>query len=103
MITDSTGLKKAAIIEKNRAIADAKEFDIMDTATVKNKIEYIVTFISEFSKRHNMPEAETYRYLKQYGVISLIDKCYDVMHTQSFSDMVDDMTAYCHRKGGYLL
>lgn len=75
----------------------------MDTVMIKNKIEYIVTFISEFSKRHNQSETEAYRYLKKYGVISLIDKCYDVMHTQSFSDMVADMTAYCHRKGGALL
>ena len=62
-----------------------------------------MTFISEFSKRHNQQEAEAYRYLKQYGAISLIDKCYDVMHTQSFADMVTDMTTYCHKKGGALL
>lgn len=74
----------------------------MDAVTIKDKIEYIVAFISEFSKHHNQQEAESYRYLKKYGVISLIDRCYDVMHTQSFSDMVSDMTTYCHRKGGVL-
>ncbi len=74
----------------------------MDKATTKDKIEYIVTFISEFSKRHNRNETEAYRYLKSYDVISLIDRCYEVMHTQSFPDMVNDMTAYCHRKGGAL-
>lgn len=72
----------------------------MSAVTTTNKIEYIVAFISEFSKRHNQKEPDAYRYLKQYGVISLIDRCYDVMHTQSFSDMVTDMTDYCHRKGG---
>ena len=50
----------------------------MDAVTIKDKIEYIVAFISEFSKHHNQQEAESYRYLKKYGVISLIDRCYDL-------------------------
>lgn len=69
---------------------------------IKNKIEYIVMFISEFSKRHHLHEQEAYCYLKKYDVIDIINKCYDVMHTQSFDDMVTDMTAYCQRKGGKL-
>lgn len=59
-------------------------------------------FIAEFGKKHRLSEQQAYRYLKQFGAIELIDRCYDVMHTQSFSDMVTDVTTYCHRKGGRL-
>lgn len=74
----------------------------MKDELTRNKIEYIVMFISEFSNKHHLQDQEAYSYLKKFDVINVIDKCYDVMHTQSFSDMVADMTAYCQRKGGTL-
>lgn len=74
----------------------------MENELTRNKVEYIVMFIAEFSKKHHIQDQEAYKYLKRYNVIDIIDKCYDVMHTQSFSDMVSDMTAYCQRKGGTL-
>lgn len=69
---------------------------------MKNKIEYMVIFIAEFAKAHHLSEQEAYRYLKDFGAIDVIDKCYEVMHTQSFDDMVADMTTYCNKRGGKL-
>lgn len=74
----------------------------MNNSLTKDKIEYIVMFISEFSRRHHLPGQDANNYLKKYNAIDLIERCYDVMHTQSFNDMVTDMTAYCHRRGGVL-
>lgn len=74
----------------------------MDKNSKKNKIEYIVMFISEFSKKHNITGGQAYRYLKKFGGVEMLDNFYDVMHTQSFEDMVTDITAFCHRKGGAL-
>ena len=34
--------------------------------------------------------------------MSFLDKHYDYVHTQSFKSMVDDITDYCHKKGGGL-
>lgn len=75
----------------------------MKDELTRNKVEYIVMFITEFSKKHHLQEQEAYGYLKRYDVIDVIDKYYDAMHTQSFSDMVTDMTEYCQRKGGTLV
>ncbi len=64
--------------------------------------EYIVTLIASFAKRYSMTDAEAYRYLNRYGAIKVAHDFYDVMHTQSFDDMVQSMASYCNRKGGSL-
>ena len=49
-----------------------------------------------------MTEVEAYRYLSSYGAIKVAHDFYDVMHTQSFDDMVQSMASYCRRNGGSL-
>lgn len=63
-------------------------------------VEYIIILIAAFAHRYALSESAAYSYLKQYGGISLAHDYYDVMHTQSFDDMVDSLVTYCHRKGG---
>ena len=70
--------------------------------SVKDISEYIVAFIAAFAAHCKMIDAEAYRYLNRYGAIKVAHDFYDVMHTQSFEDMVQSMTTYCHRKGGEL-
>lgn len=68
--------------------------------TIKDISEYIVTFIAAFANRYSMSEAQAYKYLNKYDAIKVLHNYYDVMHTQSFTDMVDSLTMYCYRKGG---
>lgn len=75
----------------------------MDTADIKEKVEYVIAAISEFGQRHKLSRAEAYRYLKRFKGLEMLDKFYDVMHTLSFKDTTDDLTAYCHRQGGALV
>lgn len=77
--------------------------DIMDEGYIKDKAEYIIASISEFGKRHSLTPVEAYRYLNRYRGIEMLDKFYDVMHTLSFKDTTDDLTAFCHRNGGGLV
>jgi len=70
--------------------------------SVKDIAEYIVALIAAFASHYSMTETEAYRYLCQYGAIKVAHDFYDVMHTQSFDDMVQSMTSYCRQKGGYL-
>lgn len=69
---------------------------------VRNKAEYFVAFINEFGKANNLDDTQAYRYLKRFKGIELIDRFYDVAHTQSFNDMVADVATYCRRQGGAL-
>ena len=70
--------------------------------SVKDIAEYIVALIAAFANHHSMTETEAYKYLCQYGAIKVAHDFYDVMHTQSFDDMVQSMTLYCRQKGGSL-
>lgn len=69
---------------------------------IKDKIEWTVIFISEFSLRHNLTLKQAFNYLSRFNGIDFIDRHYNYVHTQSFTSMVDDLTDYCQRKGGAL-
>ena len=66
----------------------------------KNKIEFMVVCISEFSRRYEMHMKEAYIYLKRYNGIEFLKEFYDVEHTLSFEDVLDDLTAVCRKSGG---
>ena len=70
--------------------------------SIKDISEYIVALIAAFASHYSMTEVEAYRYLNRYGAIKVAHDFYDVMHTQSFDDMVQSMASYCRRKGGNL-
>ena len=70
--------------------------------SIKDISEYIVALIAAFANHYSMTEVEAYRYLSRYGAIKVAHDFYDVMHTQSFDDMVQSMASYCQRKGGNL-
>ena len=70
--------------------------------SVKDIAEYIVALIAAFARHYQMTEVEVYRYLSSYGAIKVAHDFYDVMHTQSFDDMVQSMASYCRRNGGSL-
>lgn len=75
----------------------------MDNVNTKDKVEYVVAAISEFAKRHKLTPTEAFRYLNRFKGLDMLDRFYDVMHTLSFKDTTDDLTAYCHRQGGALV
>ena len=70
--------------------------------SIKEISEYIVALIAAFAKHYSITEAEAYSYLNRYGAIKVARDFYDVMHTQTFDDMVQSMASYCSRKGGTL-
>ena len=70
---------------------------------IQDKAEYIFIFISEFARRYGLSTAQAYRYLYRYKAINFLDEHYNVAHTQSFEDMVQNMAVYCQRHGGALV
>lgn len=63
-------------------------------------IEYMVMMIGMFAKKYNMSTQEAQCYLSRYGALNLIQEHYGIMHTQTFEDMIDGITAFCKRNGG---
>ena len=70
---------------------------------IKNKVAYIIAVISEFASMHSLSTAQAYRYLERFKGLDFVNRFYNVEHTLPFQDVVEDLTAYCHRKGGALV
>lgn len=69
---------------------------------LKDKIQYVVALIAEFAAYYHLTDVQALRYLQQYNALELCDKHYSVMHTLSFRDNIESLTAYCKRMGGQL-
>ena len=57
----------------------------------KNLIDYVMTVIREASN-----------YIRRFKGIDFLTEFYDVEHTLSFNDCVDDLTIVCQNNGGTL-
>ncbi|MBO7492206.1 MAG: DUF3791 domain-containing protein [Bacteroidales bacterium] len=68
----------------------------------RDRIEYLVIFIGEFAQHHHLNIRQTYCYLRQYKALDFLENQYEIAHTMSFPYMVNAMTDYCKRNGGYL-
>ena len=49
-----------------------------------------------------MPNRESYNYLHRYKGLDFLLRNYDIEHTFSIDDAVDDITRICLRNGGTL-
>ena len=83
-------------------MTEQNTFKRYDSSEQYAKAEYIVIFISEFARRFGLSAVQAYRYLNRYKAIDFLDEQYNIAHTQSFEDMVQNMASYCQRHGGAL-
>lgn len=65
-----------------------------------NLLNYIVVCISEFASKYEMHTRDAYVYLSRNKGIEFLKEFYDVEHTLSFEDVLDDLTAICKKNGG---
>lgn len=68
--------------------------------TLKDRLDYLIALVSEFAATHHLSLQQAYLYLQQYKGLDFADEFYDVEHTQSFDQAVEDITMYCKRMGG---
>lgn len=67
-----------------------------------NKIEYILACIGEFAKKFGLTNKLAYNYLQKFKALDFINRFYDVEHTQSIDDALNDMIIISKRNGGKL-
>lgn len=75
----------------------------MSADELNNRLLYYFCCIGAFARKHSMTNAEAYRFLSDFKGLDFIDTFYEVEHTQSIEDSVEDMLAVCQRNGGVLL
>lgn len=68
----------------------------------RKQINYAIACVIEFAKRHNMSVKKAFDFLFQYKAIAFIKENYDIEHTLSLDDALDDMIMICRNNGGIL-
>ncbi len=68
----------------------------------RNVLNYIVVCISEFANRYGMHMRDAYLFLSSYQGIAFLKEFYDVEHTLSFDDVLDDLVLICEKNGGVI-
>lgn len=69
---------------------------------IEDKLAYIIAVVNEFAATFSLNSQQAYRYLDRFKGIEFVDKFYNIEHTQSFEDVVDDLALYCRKNGGQL-
>lgn len=70
--------------------------------TEKNKLEYFIALVADFAQTYDLKQRQAFNYLKRFKGIEFLEKHYNVMHTQSFEDTIEDLVQVCRRNGGQL-
>ncbi len=69
---------------------------------LRKKINYTVVCINEFAEKNSMDPRAAFLYLYDHKGIEFLDEHYDVEHTLSLEDAIDDLTLICSQNGGGL-
>ena len=68
----------------------------------RKTINYTVACVNEFARRKQMTTRAAFLYLYQYQGLKFLEEFYDVEHTLSMEDALDDLENICHQNGGKL-
>ncbi|WP_406038139.1 DUF3791 domain-containing protein [Succinimonas sp.] len=67
---------------------------------LKKKINYTVVCVNEFARKFHITAKEAFTYLYDHKGIEFIKEHYDIEHTLSLDDAVEDLTMVCRNNGG---
>lgn len=68
----------------------------------KNILAFLVALVAEFAARFGISQDKAYNYIREYKGLEFFFKHYNVLHTLSFADNVDDLVQVCANHGGTL-
>ena len=66
-------------------------------------IDYMVVCINEFADTFNLNYKEAFNYLKKYDAIKFLRDNYEIEHTLSIEDAVEDLYQVTLNHGGTLI
>lgn len=69
----------------------------------RKQINYMVVCVNEFANRYNLKIKEAFQFLFQYKAIEFLKENYEIEHTLSLDDALDDMLMICKKNGGMLV
>ena len=69
---------------------------------LRKEINYVIACVNDFADRHNMSKHDAFQYLYKYKAIAFLKENYEIEHTLSFDDVLDDLLIICRNNGGTL-
>lgn len=66
-------------------------------------VDYIVVCVNEFADKLGLKYRDAFNYLNKYKAIKFIKENYEIEHTLSLDDAIDDMIMVANNNGGKLL
>jgi hypothetical protein len=76
--------------------------EVIIMTELRKEINYAVACVSEFADRHNMSQQDAFQYLYKYKAIAFLKENYEIEHTLSLDDALDDLFIICRNNGGTL-
>ncbi|WP_315505812.1 DUF3791 domain-containing protein [Oribacterium parvum] len=67
---------------------------------LKKKINYTVACVNEFAKKFEITSKEAFQYLEKYKGILFLKEHYEIEHTLSLEDTIEDLSRVCRANGG---
>lgn len=68
----------------------------------KNILEFLVALVSEFAVHLGISQDVAYNYMREHHGLEYYFKHYNILHTLSFEENVEDMLQVCANNGGSL-
>lgn len=65
-----------------------------------NIIRYMVACVNEFADKYKISGKEAFNYLNEYKAINFLINNYEIEHTLSIEDAIDDITIVAKNNGG---
>lgn len=68
----------------------------------QNTLEFLVALVTEFATHLGISQDVAYNYIREYRGLEYYFKHYNILHTLSFEDNVEDLLQVCANNGGQL-
>ena len=68
----------------------------------RKQIDYMVVCVNEFAKKKSIHPQMAFLYLDKYKGIDFLQEHFDIEHTLSLEDTVEDLALVCRNNGGEL-
>lgn len=67
-----------------------------------NMLEFLVALVSEFAARIGITQDVAYNYIREHHGLEYYFRHYNILHTLSFEENVEDLIQVCANHGGQL-
>ena len=74
----------------------------MITKQQTNVINYLVICVNNFADRFAMDSKEAYSFLAKFGGINFLMQHYEIEHTLSLDEAIENLETVCRQNGGVL-